>query len=116
MRSVRNKISTLEATIRGVNRKIVELNTEKSSLEDRLRSLKSNLSRQDATKARNEGQISQADSLGTSITALQSQADTTSSDVRKAVLELQTLKTSLSEMTVALNNETEQLKAESSAI
>jgi chromosome segregation ATPase len=106
----------LESSIQGANCQISKLKSEKSSLEGRLQRLRSTLSQEDAAKERSEKQISEAKELGSNITSLQRQAETTSADVCDAVRELQDLKSNLSEVAISISNETQQLTVESSGL
>lgn len=113
---MRSTILTLEANIQGADRRITKLNSDKSTLEGRLRNLRSTLSQEDTAKENSEKRISEAGELGLNITSLQRQADTTSAAVREAVRELQGLKSSLIEMEVSISKETQQLTAGSSGL
>ncbi|KIW00833.1 uncharacterized protein PV09_07593 [Verruconis gallopava] len=114
IRDLRSRISTTEARVLEADRRIVELTTEKSSLESRLQRLKSTLKSEEATRSRIQKDIGRADQLTVEIALLQKHAQAESSKVRECVRELGALKSKLHEVATQISKEATQLTIGSS--
>lgn len=109
MQVLRSRISTTEGGIRSADGKVAELGAEKSSLESRLRRLKTTLQSEEAARARSQKEIDRADKLTSDIDSLQQQAQAASNEARESVRELGALKSKLHEVAAQINKEATQL-------